>query len=134
MSNTAPFLRAIWDTPHDDGPRLIYADWLEERGDPRGEFIRVQCELARRGAQDTARLRARERKLAEAHAKDWLGPLWGMQKNPVFRRGFIEEFDGDARKFIEQGALLCRLQPVRRARLRRIRPLVEQLAGCPALA
>src|SRR5262249_7610438 len=25
----------------------VYADWLEERGDPRGEFIRVQCQLAR---------------------------------------------------------------------------------------
>jgi hypothetical protein len=27
-------------------PRLILADWLEERGDPRADFIRVQCELA----------------------------------------------------------------------------------------
>ncbi|HEX5271780.1 MAG TPA: TIGR02996 domain-containing protein, partial [Gemmataceae bacterium] len=108
------FLRAIIEDPDDDAPRLIYADWLEERGDPRGEFIRIQCELARRGAGDTARLRARERKLADAHARDWLGPLRDMQKNWVFRRGFIDEFDGEARKFIEQGALLCRLHPVRR--------------------
>ena len=42
------FLRAIIEHPEDDTPRLIYADWLEENGDPdRAEFIRVQCELAR---------------------------------------------------------------------------------------
>jgi uncharacterized protein (TIGR02996 family) len=30
------------------GPRLEYADWLDEHGDPaKAEFIRVQCELAR---------------------------------------------------------------------------------------
>src|SRR5262249_51734963 len=40
------FLQAILAAPEDDTPRLVYADWLEERGDPRGEFIRIQCELA----------------------------------------------------------------------------------------
>jgi uncharacterized protein (TIGR02996 family) len=41
------FLRAIFDTPDDDLPRLVYADFLEENGEPeRAEFIRVQCELA----------------------------------------------------------------------------------------
>src|SRR5581483_3087358 len=34
--------------PEDDAVRLIYADWLEEHGEPeRGEFIRCQVELAR---------------------------------------------------------------------------------------
>jgi uncharacterized protein (TIGR02996 family) len=46
-------LAAIWARPHDDLPRLAYADWLEERGDgSRAEFIRVQCELARLDATD----------------------------------------------------------------------------------
>jgi uncharacterized protein (TIGR02996 family) len=43
----AAYLRAICWSPLDDGPRLIWADALDERGDPRGEFVRVQCELAR---------------------------------------------------------------------------------------
>jgi uncharacterized protein (TIGR02996 family) len=43
------FLRQILAHPFDDGPRLVYADRLDERGDPRGEFIRVQCEIAREG-------------------------------------------------------------------------------------
>ena len=32
--------------PANNDPRLVLADYLEERGDPRGEFIRVQCEMA----------------------------------------------------------------------------------------
>jgi uncharacterized protein (TIGR02996 family) len=40
-------LRAIVEDPTDDLPRLLLADVLEGAGDPRGEFIRVQIELAR---------------------------------------------------------------------------------------
>ncbi len=43
--NEASFLQAIGDDPRDDAARLIYADWLEERGDARAEYIRNQCEL-----------------------------------------------------------------------------------------
>ncbi len=46
MNDHAGFIDAICSDPEDIQARLIYADWLEERGDPRGEFIRVQCELA----------------------------------------------------------------------------------------
>jgi uncharacterized protein (TIGR02996 family) len=39
---------AIIASPEDDGPRLVYADWLDENREPdRAEFIRVQCELHR---------------------------------------------------------------------------------------
>ena len=43
MTHDDAFLQAIIEDPDHDAPRLLYADWLEERGDPRGEFIRVQC-------------------------------------------------------------------------------------------
>jgi uncharacterized protein (TIGR02996 family) len=44
----AAYLCAVCWAPLDDGPRLVYADWLDERGEcARAEFIRVQCELAR---------------------------------------------------------------------------------------
>lgn len=47
MSHAA-FLRAILDRPDDDAPRLVYADWLDDRGDAdRAELIRVQCEIAK---------------------------------------------------------------------------------------
>ncbi len=44
---TSPeFIQAILAEPDDDVPRLIYADWLQERGEPRGDFIRLQCAMA----------------------------------------------------------------------------------------
>jgi uncharacterized protein (TIGR02996 family) len=37
--NIDALLQAICDSPDDDAPRLVYADALQERGNPRGEFI-----------------------------------------------------------------------------------------------
>lgn len=39
-------MRQIREYPLDDGPRAVFADWLEEQGEAdRAEFIRVQLEL-----------------------------------------------------------------------------------------
>jgi uncharacterized protein (TIGR02996 family) len=40
MRDDEPFLRAIRADAADDAPWLIYADWLEERGDPRAVLYR----------------------------------------------------------------------------------------------
>jgi uncharacterized protein (TIGR02996 family) len=40
------FLSAVVENFSDDVPTLIYADWLEERGDPRGPFLRSFVEAA----------------------------------------------------------------------------------------
>jgi uncharacterized protein (TIGR02996 family) len=49
MNDGSALLASILANPDDDAPRLIYADWLDEHGEPeRAEFIRVQCELAKR--------------------------------------------------------------------------------------
>jgi uncharacterized protein (TIGR02996 family) len=47
MSEEA-FERVIAASPDDDTARLVYADWLEERADPRGELLRAWFAL--RGA------------------------------------------------------------------------------------
>jgi uncharacterized protein (TIGR02996 family) len=48
------FLRAIAAAPADDAPRLVYADWLDEHGDPRAEFLRAEVAFAAtRGAADS---------------------------------------------------------------------------------
>jgi len=41
------FVRAIIDSPGDDTPRLVYADWLDDRDDPRGPYLRAELEWAR---------------------------------------------------------------------------------------
>jgi uncharacterized protein (TIGR02996 family) len=41
-------LAAIRANPDDDAPRLVFADWLEENGEPDfAEFIRVEIERDR---------------------------------------------------------------------------------------
>lgn len=89
-------LDAISANPDDDTPRLAYADSLDEAADgeltPRGEFIRVQCELARIGplpkcsgshflscpackqARECAGLTARERDLLARYEAEWRLP------------------------------------------------------------
>src|SRR5437667_9755119 len=47
MADLAGFLQAIRDDPDDDDVRLVFADWLEEQGAPRGAFIRTQVAPAR---------------------------------------------------------------------------------------
>lgn len=40
MTDERAFLTAILEQPDNDARKLVYADWLEERGDPRGEYLR----------------------------------------------------------------------------------------------
>jgi uncharacterized protein (TIGR02996 family) len=94
MSDEKALLSAIWEHPHEDTPRLVYADWLDEHEQPeRAEFIRVQIELARLGEWDDsprkAELERREKQLWAKHAKTWktgLSPF--LQKRAGFHRGF----------------------------------------------
>lgn len=45
------FLNAIRANPADDTARLVYADWLDERGDMRANLLRRECELIRLWAE-----------------------------------------------------------------------------------
>jgi uncharacterized protein (TIGR02996 family) len=43
MNEHDAFVRAIQMNPIDRLSRLVYADWLDEQGDERAEFLRLQC-------------------------------------------------------------------------------------------
>ncbi len=46
MTTEKELLAAVTMDRHNDTPRLVYADWLEENGDSdRAEYLRLQCEL-----------------------------------------------------------------------------------------
>src|SRR5687768_12418256 len=94
MSDEKALLAAIWDHPHEDTPRLVYADWLQEHGHPeRAEFVRVQCERARLDEWDDAPrievLKKREEALWKPNAKAWKADLPKAIQNAGFRRGFV---------------------------------------------
>jgi uncharacterized protein (TIGR02996 family) len=45
MTEERAFLLAILEKPDDDALKLVYADWLEEQGDPRAEFLREMVKV-----------------------------------------------------------------------------------------
>lgn len=70
-------LRAVLAAPDDPAPRLVYADALMRAGDPRGEFIALQCAAKPEAAA-----------LLEAHRAEWLRDLPHIS-NAYFERGFV---------------------------------------------
>ena len=70
MTEDEAFIRGIVDSPGDDLPRLVYADWLDERADPRGAYLRAEAEWAK-AKQTTGFLLLRLNGLAEG-----LDPVW----------------------------------------------------------
>src|SRR5258708_3140171 len=113
-----PFLTAILDNIDDDLPRLVYADWLEERGDPRGEFIRVQCTLARMTESDPRwqDVKAREKALLGKYRETWIEPIRGLIRDEEFHRRFVEQGTGDAVQFLANADTLFRRTPLRHLR------------------
>src|SRR5205814_2112544 len=94
--------QALADDPDDLASHSAYADFLAERGDPRGEFIQVQLALegGQRPAEELERLRRREAELLARHARDWMGDAgrflvgdWSGEDRPWdyhFRRGWLD--------------------------------------------
>ncbi len=87
------FLADILEHPEDDVPRLIYADWLTDQDEPLGEFIRVQCQLARINPDYPHRLALEEAEhdLLARNQQRWLGWLHPLLSRWTFRRGFLDE-------------------------------------------
>jgi uncharacterized protein (TIGR02996 family) len=52
------FLRAVHAAPEDSAPRLVYADWLEERGDSRASLIRLEEQIRDWNPVDAQKQRA----------------------------------------------------------------------------
>jgi uncharacterized protein (TIGR02996 family) len=141
MTHEEAFLQEILENRDDDTPRLIYADWLMDRGDPasaaRGEFIHLQCTLAR-WPEETAKpveLQAREHQLREAHRREWGSPFQRLGcRCWQYSRGFVEGVGIPAADFISQAATLFRLAPVRELKLYEVGSAVKDLAGCSLLS
>ncbi|HVK15459.1 MAG TPA: TIGR02996 domain-containing protein, partial [Fimbriiglobus sp.] len=130
------FLARIREVPDDDGPRLIYADWLDEQDDPRGEFIRVQVALARMPATDRRRpgLLRIERDLVGRYGEQWAAPFRGLATGPVFRRGFVDEVKVTARQFLARGPALFAVWPFRRLHLLDLGGHLDAVLTSPLLA
>ncbi|MBL8794221.1 MAG: TIGR02996 domain-containing protein [Planctomycetia bacterium] len=135
MYGAADFMPAILADPDDDVPRLIYADWLEDRGDPYGAFIRVQCELADRNTPFLRReeLEQQERALLAAHGAAWAAPLHGWVNHWKYRRGFPDELLLTAKAFVAHAHTVAQVAPASSLRLLFAGPHLRRVLECPAL-
>jgi uncharacterized protein (TIGR02996 family) len=103
--------------PNEPGPYLVYADWLLDHGDPRGELI--ACMEA--GAEAEAR-RLLERHAVQLAPAWWVGWTW-----PQWRLGFLQRVTckahepGRIRRLLRHPSALVleelKLMPTGRARL-----------------
>ncbi|MEO2092416.1 MAG: TIGR02996 domain-containing protein, partial [Gemmataceae bacterium] len=127
MDPHLPFLRAIAANPADDLPRLVYADFLEETGEPphvaRAHFIRIQIAQESLPVDSRDRARAAESALALLwqHLGSWSGVLAqavGANIDQVWwRRGFPCELSIDVVDLVRHGRAVFEQFPIERLRL-----------------
>jgi uncharacterized protein (TIGR02996 family) len=87
------FLDAIQAEPADRTRRLVYADWLDERDDPRGELVRIEEEM-----RDTPvfadrfwELKPRRNALRRLIGAEWCNRMqYGTECEPVLAHGIPE--------------------------------------------
>lgn len=149
------FLQAVCANPEDDAPRLVYADFLEESGDPvrvaRAEFIRVQCELARLPEDDpkSQTLRDREAALLKQYRRTWNGPAHrrlhagplrnqvrarrGLIKGWHYHRGFIAAVTAHCTAVVRHPEELLALGPLEYLHVWAAREQLAQLLNSPLL-
>ncbi|MBO0698740.1 MAG: TIGR02996 domain-containing protein [Zavarzinella sp.] len=115
MSERDDLFRAVLAAPDDDAPRLIYADWLDEHGEPeRAEFIRLQCAMDRIPPK-TGRWRPlhdRTSRLEREWKARWAGAALERVLNAEFRRGFVDRVRLTVDQFLTSADRLLALEPV----------------------
>jgi uncharacterized protein (TIGR02996 family) len=137
MTPDEAFIESIRETPDDDAPRLIYADWLDDHGQQeRAEFIRVQCELARMDEKGPGRgrLKGREGKLLHQNGHKWRVQMIPAVEHQVFRRGFVDDASLNTTVFLDQAGSLYEQAPLLQGvRLAAHEPDIPSLAESPHL-
>ena len=95
VARNAELEAAIVEDPEAEGPYVVYADWLQGQGDPRGELIAVQLALETARGPRWGELRRRELQILREHAGALLGPAaaWPSDRYD-WRRGFVDRLHG----------------------------------------
>jgi uncharacterized protein (TIGR02996 family) len=148
MNTGDALLQAILDEPDDNNLRLIYADWLQDHGEPdRAEFIRLDVALYARhpaGEGQTPllghdpeghRIGTLRNELLDRHRKAWFGAIARLADHYHIERGFVVYFDTTALKFARQADRLFAAAPVAdRVWLERVGSNIPAVAARPELA
>lgn len=98
MTEREALLKAVCDSPDDDTPRLVFADWLQESGEEcdqtRAAFIRVQIEQSKLPPRTVPwwKCYSQARKLFASHGWEWCEEIHPDRsfRWDEFVRGFAE--------------------------------------------
>jgi uncharacterized protein (TIGR02996 family) len=139
MNEREQLLAAIRSHPEEDTPRLVFADWLDENGEPdRAAFIRAHVRVHALQQDAPGRYAQLEviRQTWEPFLKRWhaeLPVLKGVEWSG-FRRGFVEAVTvASPETFVKFGARIMAAAPVTDVWFRE-REGFERLAAVPAFA
>jgi uncharacterized protein (TIGR02996 family) len=74
MAENRALLKAVREAPDNEIARLVYADWLEERGDPRGPYLRLDTDVSKMRRREKGCRSALERliELRKSFRADWI--------------------------------------------------------------
>jgi uncharacterized protein (TIGR02996 family) len=135
MDQEQAFLEAIRRRPGSGAERLVYADWLTDQGNPRGEFMHLQYQARHLpgGSPQRLDLEARAHDLLLQHEADWLGPLLGQIGNWEWRDGLIDWVTVPAKVFLANAKHWLPALPLLGVHLRQARKHIARLARCKQL-
>ena len=105
-------LAEILAHPDDDQARLVYADFLTQNGDPRGELITVQLSLPDAKGARKSQLAAREKELIKKHGRTWAKEAMQDAKEHEIRRGFVALVKMTGTTWGTKGARLFACDPI----------------------
>jgi uncharacterized protein (TIGR02996 family) len=129
---------AVLGNPDADAPRLAYADAVAKTDFARAELIRMQLEIVsmRRSGANPAVLDSRVRTLLEKHKDAWAKDVASIPgvRWVGFERGFPEHVHMSARDFLDHGAELFALAPIRHLDLLEPKLVAAELFQSPLLA
>ncbi|HEY1811346.1 MAG TPA: TIGR02996 domain-containing protein [Kofleriaceae bacterium] len=134
VADEASLLAAIAAEPADDAARLVYADWLLDRGNGFGEFIQVSCKLEPLdfASAEYKELAGLAGALLRKHAKVWVEPIRPFIRTWSFERGMLGELTCDAKLFTQAAAAIAARAPRATLRLTGLKAKdVPALAACP---
>lgn len=114
----AAFVAAIRDDLDDDVPRLVYADWLLDQGDPRGLFIHLDIACLYEDDPLKLRMLLRDRKRVLQRYEDLWSPGDKVTAIGGFTRGFLEAVTMTPGQLLEHGDAVFEREPVHELRLR----------------
>lgn len=133
MSEQEAFLKEILANPADRDVRLVFADWLEEQGQARGELIRLQIQLEKMkpGERGYATLRKKERALFNE------SPPYGDRPGISgweYRAGFVEKIEMTLTALLKNAAEIFAHSPVQHVTLKARSAKLEKIAQIPELS